>query len=99
MKALIIKSYLRRTYHLQIRARGYWSVNLQLTMSMVSENGIAKRVVTVTNMHNVLLFMLCRSCANLSVEGNSSLRNRCDITNVKTTTENKPENKARRALH
>jgi len=43
MKVLIIKSYLRRTYHLQIRARGYWSVNLQLTMSMVSENGIAKK--------------------------------------------------------
>lgn len=68
-------------------------------MSMVSEHIIAKRVVTVTNMHNVLLFMLLRSCGNLSVEGNSSFRIRCDITNVNITTENKQENKARRALH
>jgi hypothetical protein len=68
-------------------------------MSMVSEHTIAKRVVTVTNMHNALLFMLLRSCGNLLVEGNSSFRIRCDITNVKTTTENKQENKARLALH
>ena len=68
-------------------------------MSMVSENAFAKRVVTVTNMNNVLFVTLLRSCGNLSVEGNSSLRIRCDITNVKTTTANKQENKARRALH
>ena len=39
-------------------------------MSTLSESAIAKRVVTVTNMQNVLLVRLLVSCGNLSVEGN-----------------------------